>query len=156
MPGDLGSELILQEAEKKKTNEIVLHYSPGALSSKKILQFIKDAQASNIHISFILPVPVFEQHIPKSLWDNIDHEANLPLQTIEDYYRVNDELISALGHSKQPIKIYDVASIFCKNRCLVSFKNGKPVYFDSSHLTLSGAVLLEPVFDKLFITSKST
>ena len=98
-------------------------------------------------------MPVYSQHIPKALWDNLKLKTQLPIQHLDDYYRYNNELLSQLSDvnvKPNKLKIYGAAPMFCKDTCMLYLDNGRPVYFDSGHLTLSGAALLEPVFDTIF------
>lgn len=43
----------------------------------------------NIMVTFIMPVPTWQESIPKKLWENLENNAPLPQQSIADYNRAN-------------------------------------------------------------------
>jgi len=55
-----------------------------------------------------------------------------------------------LGSRLMPV--VSVRSVFCVSACRVTDPAGRPLYFDSDHLTLTGARTLEPTFDAFFTT----
>lgn len=49
------------------------------------------------------------------------------------------------------IRTFDLAPMLCRNSgtCLM-FVNGRPLYFDTSHLSVVGAYFVAPAFDPIF------
>ena len=67
-----------------------------------------------------------------------------------DYEQNNSALIAALPDLKaQNVKIYQTASAFCRPECELMSETGKPLYYDSGHLTLTGSAKLEGVFEQV-------
>jgi hypothetical protein len=96
-----------------------------------------------------MPVPVWgDKHVPRTLWRHLSHAEELPNQTIADYQNFNRTLVEGLGGiDAGDLKVYQVAEVFCRNACLLTAENGKPLYFDEGHLTLTGSGMLRGVFD---------
>jgi len=151
LEGGPNVEKIVAEAKKKGVSEIVLHFSPHEIRNVEIEQVINVANQSNISVSLIMPVPVYEEHIPEALWKNISGGVELPIRTSLDYNEFNRKLISQLkSFTAKQLRVYETVNYFCEDSCSIFDSSGKPIYFDSEHLTLSGAVLLEPLFDVIF------
>ena len=139
---------VIVEAKVRNAEAIVLHYSPGALNLNTIEQLAILANENGIRIGFIMPVPVWDISIPTALIRQLKNGDALPSQSIDDYRIANKEL--SVGLSKiSKIKVYQVADVLCKSGCMVISDNGRPLYFDEGHLTLSGSRLLGVVFDRL-------
>lgn len=136
-------ENLIREAESLHAESIVPHYSPTSLSPDVIANTAKLAKERNIRLSYILPVPVWPQHIPKALWKNKRVASALPTQTLTDYRIANSALITAVaGIQIEGFRTYETADIFCKPNCRIISREGKPYYYDSGHLTLTGSMLL--------------
>ena len=45
--------------------------------------------------------------------------------------------------------VYEVASVLCAPVCRIANSNGRPLYFDSVHMTLTGANMLGEVFKRV-------
>jgi peptidoglycan/LPS O-acetylase OafA/YrhL len=143
-------EVLIDEAKSKNTDAIVLHYSPGAINLPTILRLVTLAKDNGITVSFILPVPVWKEHVPMALWKNIKRNEPLPSATIQDYRSKNRQLIDGLFKiNEKNFKIYDIANYFCDGACKMVADTGKPLYFDGGHLTLTGSELLRGVFEQV-------
>lgn len=144
----LTPELVIREAMTRNADSIVLHYSPSAVQMLTIERLATLAKANGIRLDFIMPVPVWDTHIPTALIHHVKDGTALPAQTINDYRHANSEL--SLGLSRiDGLNVYQTADVFCKNDCVVISADGHPLYFDGGHLTLSGGDMLRGVFDGL-------
>lgn len=156
MKGGLSPEQIVQEALKRKAKMIVLHYSPGSVSPDAIRKTATLSSEKNIRVAFIAPVPVWETHVPKTLWQNIRASNNLPEQNISQYYEKNSGFLKQIAEpSIAGFKIYEPAPWLCNPKCALISEDGKPLYFDVSHMTLTGGARLKPLFHEIIISALS-
>ena len=150
MEGGISPQRLIKEAQTRNADAIVLHYSPGGIDYKIIDQLALMAKEAQIHLAFVMPVPVWDSHIPTALLQNIKHAEVLPTQSIGDYESFNADLtkgIEKIDPSK--LKTYQVADVFCKTACRYISESGKPLYFDKGHLTLTGGEVLRATFERV-------
>lgn len=158
---------VLNEAEKYGVSLIIIQNPPPAIyhDSVDLVAPVRDLLTLNakqdnpLTVAWVDPVPVYSYHIPETYFKAAkgDTQAQSQIEepkTLEDYegdivrYRALDSLTSP--HFQR----YEVGSLFCRPECIRVDGNGNLLYFDTNHLTLTGAQLLEPVFDQLFTQSK--
>lgn len=153
MQGGLKPGRIIDEAVATGVSSIVIHYSPDALNvsvRKAIRKLVQLSEKKKIAVSFIMPVPVWEKHIPKAIFSHYKYDEPLPIQSRLEYKNFNKEIYSSLINiSKTNFLIYAVEDIFCSQGCQIFNSDGKPYYFDDEHLTLTGSDLLRPLFYKI-------
>jgi len=146
----INPQKLIAQAEYLGVKEIVLHYSPKAVEISIIKEVIKISDKKNIFVSFIMPVPVWNEHIPKALWKHHQDYIKLPSQTLDEYNKKNKQLYEALNKIKsRNFKLYSVAKYFCDKECLLIDKSNKPLYFDNGHLTLTGSHRLIELFERI-------
>lgn len=146
MHGGPSPKVVLNESILRKVKLIVLHYSPGSLTTKNLEELVRLSANEGIKVKFIMPVPVWEVNIPRALLDNLHFNTDLPQQSLAEYYKKHDELIATLRRIKSEYANFstlEIAPLFCRNKCRVISENNQPYYFDDSHLTLTGAKLLK-------------
>ena len=69
---------------------------------------------------------------------------------MDNYLNYNRDLIEHLAKIKyDKFKSYQIAGIFCQPDCQLMSKSGKPLYFDSNHMTLTGSEMMRGIFDRL-------
>lgn len=142
--GGISPERIIKESLAHKIDTIVLHYSPHSIKIDTIKKLTKLATKNNIEVSFIMPVPVWKNHIPKVMYNHLEHNETLPSQTQDDYKKANEKFYKELQEVEN-ILVYRVDDILCQPYC--KFENlGIPYYFDTGHLTLTGSASLSQVF----------
>jgi peptidoglycan/LPS O-acetylase OafA/YrhL len=150
MPGGISPELLIRKAQSLKADAIVLHYSPGAIPSSVVNQLVGLAKENGLKISLILPVPIWNRHVPMVLWEHLKGIRDLPTQGMNDYARFNGVLISEASKIHyDKFKVYQTADVFCKPDCMLVSSAGKPLYFDAGHLTLTGSQMLRERFDRV-------
>ena len=148
--GLMSPEGLVKEAKVRHVDAIVLHYSPGALDVAVLTRFIELAQSDGLQVSFIMPPPVYGQSVPAMLWQNLKVSREIEHQTIDEYHRLNAELIAAISRiTYTKFNIYDIAGELCHPVCMLTNAEGKPLYYDGGHLTLSGGAILDDVFLKV-------
>ncbi|MGB9040775.1 MAG: acyltransferase family protein [Acinetobacter calcoaceticus] len=149
MDSSVTPEMLLNEAKKLNVDMLVLHFSPKAISKDVIEQVVYLAEKANIDVKFILPVPIYNESVPKILYEN-----NLQAQyDVNRYLDNNHEIITDLEGIKDKYKnfsSYNVHQVLCSPNCLIGDSDKHPYYFDDDHLNLTGANQLKPVFESIF------
>lgn len=150
----LKPQIVINEAISKKINTIVLHFrSPNVMLVEKLVSL---AAKNNILVSFIMPVPTWNKHIPKVLFHHFKYNEPLPIQSYQSYERINKDLYKSLMFiPKENLLVYEVGNILCTEYCQIKNDFGNPYYFDDDHLTITGSELLKPLFHKI-ITDAGT
>ena len=149
MDSSVTPEILINEAVKKEINHIILHYSPKALKVEKINKVLDLAKEKNIKVDLILPIPIYDESIPKLLFLN---KANV--YDLNSYLKQNSEYFEQLYLLESKYKqfnLFETGNQLCTPNCQISTKDGKPYYFDGTHLTLTGAKKIQPVFDKILV-----
>jgi hypothetical protein len=139
MKGGLSPESIINNAIKKDIDVIALHFNTRPVSFLSNVIKLNDlAKKNNIKMTLIEPVPEWEVHIPKAMF--LGEE---PKQTKSEYLDKNSlELTGYESINSFNLRIVLVADVFCQKTCQFKSSEGKPLYFDSGHLTLTGASML--------------
>ncbi|MCX0343644.1 acyltransferase [Acinetobacter radioresistens] len=138
---------LIDEAVNRKIDHIILHYSPGSLKIEKLDELLKLAKDKNIKVDLILPIPVYDESIPKVLYLNTakPYDADKYLSQNSAYSKE----INKLKSKYSLFKTNETYQYLCDPICQISSTDGKPYYFDKDHLTLTGARNLEPVFREI-------
>lgn len=147
MKGGLLPSAIINEAKIRGVGSIVVHSSMNSIAIDTILQLAKLAREDGILVSFIFPIPTWNENIPRALYNNIKLGTVLPRQSIDDYENdvalFKEGLLGAVGTN---FTMYEVGHAFCAPNCIIINEAGNPLYFDNEHLTLSGGEVLRGVF----------
>lgn len=148
MDSSVTVEALINEAVKLNIKHIVLHYSPKSLKVKTLKEVVQLANQKGIKVDLILPVPVYEDSIPKLLYLNQIKNINA-----QEYLAQHTEYfaqINVLKNQYRTFTSHNVHTILCQSDCAIKSIDDKPYYFDSNHLTLTGAQQLKPVFERIF------
>ncbi|MBI1301432.1 MAG: acyltransferase family protein [Alphaproteobacteria bacterium] len=144
----LNAQKVLSDAINLKSDAIVLHYrnifeEPN--HKQEIQKLIENASQKNITVTIIAPSPEYELHIPRALYEKQKISKNWSEHNKE--IKNFSEFVETLENTK----IYDPSDIICpqKQSCLYVSEELKPYYFDKGHLTLTGSILLKPLFQDL-------
>jgi hypothetical protein len=150
MKGGITPEALVREAQMRKATGIVLHYSPDAMEQVAVDRLAVLSAMKGLRLSLVMPVPVWDVHIPMTLWKHLKQGGALPQQQAEDYLRTNGKLISHIAKIDSPqFKSYPVADALCRTSCAVVAEDGRLLYFDKGHLTRTGSALLRGVFEQV-------
>ncbi len=153
---DTGSSVkeVLTEVKVKRINYVFIHYSDGAVSKEKFSELFSELDYLGIKVSFLGPIPVWPKSVPEVLWSMRD--PNIVLS--QNYSESSERNIYSLKTLEQlsggKFKFYDMASILCDFECIFINSSGKLLYWDSSHLTLTGSNLYTPLFRKALLDLK--
>jgi hypothetical protein len=148
--GRVGLLELAREAIEKKVEAVVLHYSPSAVSVGTIERLVHLLAPHKIKVSYLLPIPVWQQSVPKMLVANIKDGVPLPVISSAIYNQRNREFADAIAKISEPLfRVYRTDQVFCKPVCKMLGENGRPYYFDDAHLTRTGSEQLRPVIEKI-------
>ncbi len=152
MRGGITPQRLFEEATEKRIDAIVLHYSEGVLDQLDINQLAMLAKEKQIQLSFIMPVPVWDEHVPKMLIENMKGEGGMLSQSIDDYQSLHRALIADLIKvDYESFRIYQIADIFCRPKCQLISSVGRPLYYDGHHLTLTGSEMIRKIFTRIIL-----
>lgn len=153
--GGITAEGLVHEASLMNASAIVMHYSPGSIKASTVEQVVALAERQGIEVSFIMPVPTWNEHVPLALWKNLKQQRPLPTMTSREYLDSNHSLEDALSRiPSEHFKIYRVAKYFCRDACQLADGSGKPLYFDQWHLTRTGSELLRELFGTVLVAAQ--
>ena len=129
---------------------VIIHNSGGSVDLEYLRKYIRFLIAGGIRVLIIDPIPHPGFDVPKRMFETYQRYGVINNLVLDDFNldRYSQENAVELSfHSKLEtefgIERLKVAPTFCKPNCLVfDSKTKKPFYFDSGHLTLTGASLL--------------
>jgi hypothetical protein len=154
MDGGPNAEQLIDSAVMANVKTLILHFSNFYGNEKfriEVDKLIDIAKSKRIEVFIIAPVPTYDMHIPKAMLNESDNKESLTL-TLEKHLVKNKifrDFVSRFEHLG--VEIYDPSDFLCNSEfgCLVSTPDSRPYYFDSHHLTLTGASVLKPLFERL-------
>ncbi|MBR9915859.1 MAG: acyltransferase [Algicola sp.] len=151
MTGGISVSRVINEAVSKNVDHIVIHFSTMGFPIDNVLSLSDLAIKKGIKVTIIEPVPIWNKHIPKYMYDSLnDNDSGLVKKNVEYNYE-NREILKGLDTLQlNGVERMSVVDVFCKDECAFSSKDGKPFYFDSNHLTLTGSKELEGKFRSIF------
>ena len=151
---------LINEVLLNSISSVVVHFSPGFFDNshhtERMKAFIKMLTKYEISVFFIAPVPVYDFHVPRRILEILD-DASLShsAKTYSEYLRESAGFFDFVDKSSNDIEeVFYPHTILClENKCLVA-KDSAPYYFDSAHLTLTGARELRPLFNDIAIKTR--
>ncbi|WP_371767836.1 acyltransferase family protein [Massilia sp.] len=147
--GRVGVNDLVRDAKEKKANAVVLHFSPGAVDPATIEELANKLSIQGIPVSYILPIPVWHQSVLALLLRSISGGESVPRETIDDYVKRNRKFIDQLEKINTPgFKTVATVELFCHPVCDAVAEDGRPLYFDDAHLTLTGGERMLPAIER--------
>ncbi|ALJ15657.1 acyltransferase family protein [Sphingopyxis macrogoltabida] len=146
--GGNDADWLVHEAERKNADRVYLHFAPKNLNPAIILDAAHRLRSAGVQTVLIAPVPIYSGNVLVSLYDHDAHGKPLPRQTLVEYDKLNRAKLDAIGNGGVPI--IEVAATMCDPVCRLTDANGDPAYFDDTHLTLSGARMIERLLNQDF------
>ena len=146
---------IFNEVIENRIDAVIIHYSPSFYDNDahqiEMTSFVDLMDDINISVQFIAPVPVYDYHIPKAMIELIrEASAHLTSVNYESYQLTAQsfyEFISENNISSE--SVFYPHEIFCSESECEYQNEGIPYYFDSGHLTLTGAERLTQLFNQI-------
>ncbi len=155
MSSSLDARRIYSEVIEKGINTVVIHYSPSFYDNDahqiEMASFVDLMDDNNISVQFIAPVPVYDYHIPKAMIGLIrDPSSQLTSVNYESYQLITQSFHKFISENDiGPERVFYLHDIFCSESECKYQNDGIPYYFDSEHLTLTGAERLKPLFNEI-------
>jgi peptidoglycan/LPS O-acetylase OafA/YrhL len=146
----IGPERLADEARALQVDAVVLHFSPGAVDLADVRTLAARLEQLGIRLAYVMPPPVWSEPVPRALWLHEKANAALPRQDAKDYLAANRSLIEGLADMEGELTVHEVVEEFCPGPCDLVSADGRLLYFDVSHLTLTGSERLRGVFERLF------
>jgi peptidoglycan/LPS O-acetylase OafA/YrhL len=142
---------ILQEAEALGLSQLIIHFSniyDNEIYQDRLMSLVEEAQAKNIKVSVVAPVPYFDTNVPKEMFLNGPDSQKLQMSLTSHRKRTSSFLDFSERLKAKNVPIYDPASEFCSasENCIFTGLDSKPYYFDEAHLTLTGSEKLNEMF----------
>jgi hypothetical protein len=142
----LGPKWLIGQALGAGASRIYLHYYSAHLTPELIEEMADAAQQARIPLTIILPIPESAGSIPAQLYEARHQGREPPSIDRLAYERSIQPLLAAAGRHPD-VELIEVAPWLCDaSRCQVAADDGTSYYFDANHLTLTGAMRLEPLF----------
>ena len=145
---------VAREVKEQDINTVILHGSPGSFTADQVRVMVDKGAELGFKVILIDPVPVWPVDIPEALYRAVHYGdvSGLPRQSLQDYRTLNADFLAGVSTIAAPnFAHYAVDSLLCTPDCAYTESaTGKPLYFDSSHLTLTGSQRLLPIFAKIF------
>lgn len=148
-------ERLTQEIKQRKIEYIfVIAFRKSSISVLNIERSIELLLQAGVKRVFLM------QTVPNgAFFDPAERikalESGLPFP--EQYYvrdqledaKVQRQIVSELGARHNRVSIIDATSVICPDKCKFE-QMGRPLYFDSHHLSPTGANILRPLFAEVF------
>lgn len=149
--GALGLSEIVDLVQQKDITNVVLHYSRGAIPLDRVQALQHKLEKNGIGFAYLSPVPTWPVSVPRLLIrEKLDGVAE-QRKAYEDYRQLNESVLDYFeGKQGGEVPFIDLGKVFCSPKCMMKSPDGKPFYFDTGHLTLTGAKIVVPSFGALF------
>ena len=147
--------ILINVVLRNSISSVVIHFNSGFYNDgnklKRLTAFIKMLEQHEVNVFFIAPVPTAGFFVPKRMLEIIN-DVTLSIAK-KDYSQYLTENAGFLGFiDLLNISLDDVwypHTVLCpENKCLIE-RDGAPFYFDSHHLTLTGAQELKPLLNDI-------
>jgi peptidoglycan/LPS O-acetylase OafA/YrhL len=140
---------IMKEILDNNISEIYIHYSASAVKVDLLVNFIERVQSKGISVSVIGPVPTWNKSVPDEVWTYRDspNKSSYLSQSFDEFNERNMNSLFALKSNLSPsVNFFNTGKVLCNPGCRYQDATGVLYYWDSGHLTLSGANVLYPLF----------
>ncbi len=157
MSSSQNANRVFDEVVENGINTVVIHYSPSFYNNDvrqiEMTSFVDLMDDNNISVQFLAPVPVYEYHIPKAMIELI-REPSYQLTSVnyESYQLTAQSFYKFISENNiSSERVFYPHEIFCSEGECEYQKDGIPYYFDSVHLTLTGAEKMKPLFNEIAV-----
>lgn len=145
---------VVNEAVEQGIEHIVLHSTKQADDGVALAHFIENAFQHGISVFYIAAVPLYDFSIPKRMLENLTEKGEalrvgMPLQQHVDYVAQLHKNLNQYQTDYSNFQWFDPTRYFCEDYCYIANEAGVPLYYDTNHLTLTGASLLKPIFQQI-------
>ena len=126
---------------------VILHSSAGSTSRKALDRLVRFAKGQNIEFVVIDPAPTPGFDVPSRAFDLLEDrqalvnymDAKFTLETYMVNNKAELDFLSQLSSARKIIQV-PIVDLLCNPYCqIVDSRSLKPLYFDSEHVTKTGA-----------------
>lgn len=147
-------EKIIREVQKHAIDIVVIHSLPQLNEASEIEQLLIATRSHPLVVAYIDPVPIYSFDVPTRLFMDFRARGEMQRagQSLQNYLEKNQNLhagIEKLVRDYPNFVRFRSGDYLCEMDCLLSSETGEPYYYDSNHLTLTGAALLEPIYQAI-------
>jgi hypothetical protein len=128
---------------------IAFDFSRRSISPEQLEAARVALQGSGARLVYVRDWPLYDERVPKRIWQNLHGGWPIPKQTLADNERLDAPLRTYLADHPE-FAVLESARALCNPVCKIADAELRPLYFDADHLTLSGATHLKPMFDDAF------
>jgi peptidoglycan/LPS O-acetylase OafA/YrhL len=144
---------VVAEVLATGVDTVIVHDSPGSANALALAALVRAGTRYPFDVVLIDPVPVWGGNVPQALYLRTLNENRvvLPRLDLAQYRAANATFFDQVSALASP-NFYrqQIAEAFCDPSCRLAASSGEPFYFDSSHLTLTGARRVEGAFESIF------
>ena len=145
MVGSTKSSEIVNDVLQKKADRVLFHYSSSFYDSaeqqNELVLAINQLSELGVKIYLLAPVPEYDFHVPRSIY-GIGAGRSSPgrhsIQNYETQLLPFNFIVQALS-GKSDVNVPSPVHSLCPEQVCRLQVDGKPLYFDAGHLTLTGA-----------------
>ena len=143
-------DMIFNKAHKIYFSKIIFHSRADLSNIESLAKTLPNLNKMGIQSYYILPVPEYQFHVPKKMYETSKNNKQFPFYNYSQYINLNKNEINAVSRlsEKFGIKVLQTSKIFCDPICEVSDSLGL-FYFDSNHLTIHGSKKMIPMFKEI-------
>lgn len=131
----LGAGYSVEDVLRERPSTVIVHSTSEHMDLTAV-----EALARRVPVILIMPQPQPGFNVPQRLY-----EGGTASVTDADYLRANAALIARAEHL-QNVRLIWPDRLLCRPICAIATSDGRPLYYDSGHMTLTGAETLRPIF----------
>ena len=155
MSEDTNQYIVKNAVLKSEIDAIVVHYNYNffnnldfTLMLKRFVDLMRDEE---INVYFIAPIPKYEVNIPEAMLRSLNEKGfEFPVINKQEYLLSIPAFLDFIEVNKIDPEFVEFPHLYmCKSKNCEYSNNGVPYYFDSHHLTLTGARVLNPLYKNL-------
>lgn len=132
----LSAAWLKRAADRLGARWVFLHYASKNLTPRMLEEAHR---ALGSRLVLIQRTPEYRESVPKALFER-RLPAVAPL----------DASVSQYVKANAAMRVIRIRDALCKSQCPIEDRQGRPLYFDGGHVTLTGGRQFEPVFDGWF------
>jgi hypothetical protein len=148
-----GSE-ILAEARVQNVDVIVLHSSLRPDNGAALVEFVARASDAGVQVALIAALPTYDRPVPRILLEHYRSTGR-----VNPFGRLLDEqlaltaeyrgILAGIAQAHGGFTLLDPTPLICPSDCLLAGPDYSPYYYDNNHLTLTGAEVLAPLYERI-------
>jgi hypothetical protein len=150
---------LVKSLSDKTLDAVIFYFSPSAYRDATRRKILKEAvdwfAGQDVPIYFIAPTPAYSVVIPQHIYRSAVLGEDVPsiVQDEQAHRAANIDFWRFYRSIEAEVAgLYDPAEALCaKGFCQYMSADYVPYYFDGHHLTNSGARVLDPLFNDLFV-----